>query len=127
MNRRQFILIGIAIFAILIVGCKAGTNTGGYASAPVASSDDVKEFNTAIQNFQYNPQTINVNFGDRVRINIKNDDGVGHGISLPVFGVNTGVGPGQTKTIEFVANQRGNPETFCSTDHGEKLLIQVAW
>jgi len=25
----------------------------------------------------------------------------------------------------FFTNQRGNPETFCSTDHGEKLLIEV--
>lgn len=126
MNRKYLLLILLSIFTILIVGCKAGSNTSGYAPAPAVSADGVKEFNTAIQNFQYNPQSINVNFGDRVRINIKNNDGVGHGISLPVFGVNTGVAPGQTKTIEFVANQRGNPETFCSTDHGEKLLIQVS-
>jgi len=124
--KNKFLLIGMALFVILIVGCKSGSNTSGYATAPAVSADGVKEFNTAIQNFQYNPQTINVNFGDRVRINIKNNDGVTHGISLPVFGVREFVSPGQVKTIQFVANQRGNPETFCSTDHGEKLLIQVA-
>ena len=125
MNRRYLLLILLSIFVVLIVGCKSGSNTSGYATAPVVSADGVKEFNTAIQNFQYSPQTINVNFGDRVRINIKNNDGVTHGISLPVFGVREFVSPGQIKTIQFVANQRGNPETFCSTDHGEKLLIQV--
>jgi len=120
---RKYLLVCLAIFVIFIAGCKGATNTGGYASAPSAN---IKEFDTAIQNFRYNPESINVNFGDTVRINIKNNDGVTHGISLPVFGVREFVSPGQTKTIQFVANQRGNPETFCSTDHGEKLLIQVA-
>ena len=122
MNRKYFLLTLMVFFAIFIVGCKTTSNTGGYAPT---SSAGVKEFNTAIQNFEYNPEAINVNFGDTVKINIKNNDGVTHGISLPVFGVREFVGPGQTKTIQFVANQLGNPETFCSTDHGEKLLIKV--
>jgi len=122
MNKKYYILILLSIFIIFVAGCKAASNTESYASAP---SGSVKEFNTVIQNYRYNPESINVNFGDRVKINIKNNDGIRHGISLPVFGVNTGVSPGQTTTIEFVANQRGNPETFCSTDHGEKLLIQI--
>ena len=123
MNRKYYLLILLSIFIIFVAGCKAASNTSGYAPA---SSAGVKEFNTAIQNFQYNPQSINVNFGDTVRVNIKNNDGVTHGISLPIFGVNEFVRPGQIKTIQFVANQRGNPETFCSTDHGEKLLIQIS-
>ena len=123
MKKSRFILMLLSILVIFLVGCRGTTNTNGYAST---SSAEVKEFNTAIQNFRYNPETINVNFGDRVKINIKNNDGVTHGISLPVFGVQEFVRPGQTTTIQFTANQRGNPETFCSTDHGEKLLIQIA-
>jgi len=122
MNGKYYLLILLSIFIIFVAGCKAASNTDGYA--PVSSAA-VKEFNTVIQNYRYNPESINVNFGDRVRINIKNNDGVTHGISLPVFGVQEFVRPGQTTTIQFVANQRGNPETFCSTDHGEKLLIQI--
>ena len=56
MNRR-YLLVFLSILAILVVGCKAATS--GYASSPSA---DIKEFNTAIQNFQYNPESINVNF-----------------------------------------------------------------
>jgi len=122
MKGKYFLLISLSIFVIFLVGCRGATNTSGYATT---SSAGVKEFNTAIQNFQYNPESINVNFGDRVKINIKNNDGVTHGISLPIFGVREFVRPGQTTTIQFVANQRGNPETFCSTDHGEKLLIRI--
>ena len=119
----KYLLVFLSILAILVVGCKAATNNGGYAPAP---SDNIKEFSTAIQNLRYNPEVINVNFGDTVRVNIKNNDGVTHGINLPVFGVREFVRPGQTTTIQFVANQRGNPETFCSSDHGEKLLIQIS-
>ena len=122
MNVKYYILVLLSIFIIFVAGCNVASNTGSVASTP---STDVKEFNTVIQNYRYNPESINVNFGDRVKINIKNNDGITHGISLPVFGVNTGVRPGQTTTIEFTANTRGNPETFCSTDHGEKLLINI--
>ena len=115
------IITTLFIGIILVVGC-----TQNIQGGTTSNLGEVKVFNTAIQNFQYNPESINVNFGEVVRINIKNNDGVTHGISLPVFGVREFVSPGQVKTIQFVANQRGNPETFCSTDHGEKLLIQVS-
>jgi len=123
MNEKYYLLVLLSIFFIFMAGCSPASKTSGYATAP---SSDIKVFNTAIQNFEYNPKAINVNFGDRVRVNIKNNDGVTHGISLPVFGVNEFVRPGQTTTIQFVANTRGNPETFCSTDHGEKLLIKIS-
>jgi len=90
-----------------------------------ATNNSVKEFDTQITGFSYSPETITVKLNDRVKINIKNNDSVTHGISLPVFGVQESVRPGQIKTIQFIANKTGNPETFCSTDHGEKLLINV--
>ena len=114
---KKIFSIGFLVLTLILVGCSK--------TAPGNNVGEVKVFNTVIQNFQYDPESINVNFGDTVRINIKNNDGVTHGISLPVFGVQEFVRPGQTTTIQFTANQRGNPETFCSTDHGEKLLIQI--
>jgi len=115
----------------VIVGVSGCTQNGssvpatGEVSKGVPQTSSLKEFNTQISGFSYSPEYVDVNFGDTVRINIKNNDGVTHGINLPVFGVREFVSPGQTKTIQFVANQRGNPETFCSSDHGEKLLIRV--
>ena len=115
-------LIGIALIAIILIGAffLLKPNTTGQTTY-----SDFKEFDTSIKNFQYSPENINVNLGDKVKINIKNNDKVTHGISLPVFGVSEFVSPGQTKTIQFIASQKGNPETFCSSDHGEKLLINV--
>jgi len=109
---RKIILLFI-LGIILISGCKS------------QETSEVKEFSTVISGYTYNPSSIKVNLGDTVRINIKNNDKVGHGISLPAFGVRESVSPGGMKTIQFIASQRGAPETFCSTDHGEKLLIEV--
>ena len=107
---------------VVIAGCKVDDYGSQAASA---SAGEVKEFNAVISGYSYDPPSIKVNLGDTVRIRIKNNDGVTHGISLPVFGVQEFVRPGETKTIQFVANKLGEPETFCSTDHGEKLLVEV--
>ena len=122
-------LLGILVIVVIAVaGCTAQQDKT-YSPVPEVQTQstvaDVKEFNAVISGFAYNPPSLRVNLGDTVRINIKNNDAVTHGISLPAFGVSEFVRPGQTTTIQFVANQRGEPETFCSTDHGEKLLIEI--
>jgi len=119
---RKYLRLTIFCFGLfLLIGCSQSTPQ----SANIKSTGDVKVFSTVISNYRYNPESVTVNLGDTVRINIKNNDNIQHGISLPAFGVQEFVRPGQTKTIQFLANQKGNPETFCSTDHGEKLLINI--
>lgn len=116
------------IMVIVVAGCTAQQDKT-YSSVPdvqtQSSVSGVKEFNAVISGYAYDPPSLQVNLGDTVRINIKNNDAVTHGISLPVFGVSEFVRPGQTTTIQFVADQLGEPETFCSSDHGEKLLIEI--
>ena len=128
----QRFTIGAVALVILAVVFMSGVFSRSGADAPLAGSlnvspqlTSVREFKTTIKNFAYSPKDIDVNLGDSVIVDITNRDQVTHGISLPVFGVRTSVAPGATRRIEFVANKTGNPETFCSTDHGEKLLINV--
>jgi len=112
----------LVLSVVFIAGCNGGYSNQATGAVAVG---EVKEFSTVIRGYNYDPSTINVNYGDTVIINIKNDDRVGHGISLPTFGVRESVGPGQTKRIQFIASPRESASTFCSTDHGEKLLIKV--
>lgn len=114
---RKIILLVLGI--ILIAGCQ------GYKSQDFVSSGEVKEFDVTISGYSYSPPSVKVNFGDTVMINIKNNDAVTHGITLQAFGVREFVKPGETKTIQFVANKRDNQRTFCSDAHGEELLIEV--
>jgi len=129
-NFKKIALLVVVIIAVIGIGYVGTVNyTGEVTNNPGQPSQtqqsNFKEFNVEIRNYQYYPESINVDFGDAVKINVKNSDYVTHGINLPVFGVNSFVKPGSTQTVQFTADQRGNPETFCSTDHGEKLLINI--
>lgn len=115
MRKIEFLLLMLLVF---VVSCKS-------YSYETPSSKEIKEFSVIISNYNYNPSSIVVDYGDKVIVNIKNNDAVTHGISLQEFGVREFVKPGETKTIQFIASQRGQPATFCSTDHGEKLSIKV--
>ena len=130
-SEQRFTIGAVALVILAVVfmsGAFSRSETGASladsrGSSPKAAS--VREFTTTIKNFASSPKNIDVNLGDSVIVDITNRDQVTHGISLPVFGVNTSVAPGATRRITFVADKTGNPETFCSTDHGEKLLINV--
>ena len=116
--KRKIMFFGFFIISLVfVVGC---SNTGKSVSG-----DAVKEFDTVISNFKYSPESITVNEGDIVRINIKNNDRIRHGIFIDSFGINDFVNPGSVKTIQFTAVRKINTNTFCSTDHGEKLYINV--
>lgn len=128
------IIIGI-IAVVVGGGLWLGSTLGSTSTvssvysriSPTTSSSNapVKEFNRTISNFAYQPPSVDVDLGDRVVITITNTDDVTHGINLPAFGIAEFVQPGQDKRIEFVADKAGSPELFCSSDHGEKLLINV--
>lgn len=73
----------------------------------------VKEFTIVAKQYTFEPNTITVNKGDRVRLHVKSVD-VTHGISIPDFGVNAIIRIEAPKTIEFVASKAGIYGMFCS-------------
>jgi len=118
----------IAIIAVALIGGAVLLGGSGGEQSSVSESRDAEEdsvYEFTISGFTYEPESIDVNLGDTVTLKITNRDRVTHGINLPVFGVQEFVRPGQTKTVTFVADKTGDPELFCSSDHGEKLLINV--
>ncbi len=85
---------------------KQTTQTEGTGNA-------VKEFKITAKQFQFEPSTIEVNKGDRVRLIVTSID-VPHGIAIPEYGINERLDPGQPKTIEFTAEKEGSFTAFCS-------------
>ena len=73
----------------------------------------VKEFKITAKQFQFNPATIEVNKGDKVRLIVTSVD-VPHGISIPEYGINERLDPGKPVTIEFTADKQGTFTAFCS-------------
>jgi len=67
---------------------------------------------TAVQ-FSFNPSTVTVNQGDNVELRITSID-VTHGISIPAFGINATLPPGETVTVQFFAESAGTYPFSCS-------------
>lgn len=84
-------------------------------------SNNVKEFDMIAKQFSFEPSTITVNKGDKVKINVRSTD-VEHGISIPEFGVNKKLPSGEERTIEFTADQEGEfsfiCSVYCGSGHG---------
>ncbi len=81
----------------------------------------VKEFTMTAKQWEFSPETITVDKGDTVRLNVTSVD-VEHGIAIPDFNVSENLRPGRTVVIEFVADKVGQFSFFCNVycgvDHG---------
>lgn len=123
----KYLLIVTFVIVALIAGMVLLGRSSGERSSLNSSQGVVKDsvYELTISGFSYQPESIDVDLGDTVTLKITNRDRVTHGINLPVFGVQEFVRPGQTQTVVFIADQKGDPELFCSSDHGEKLLVNV--
>jgi len=113
--RMRVLLLALAF---VLVSCSP---TGGDKTT--TASPATQEFSVTVANFQYTPSQIDVERGDRVVLSITNQDNTRHAINLPAFGIQTSVGPGQTQTVEFIANQQVPKQPLCG--HGETLFINV--
>ncbi len=71
------------------------------------------EVEMVARQFSFEPNTIRVKRGDKVRLKIKSVDVV-HGLALPDFGVNEVLEPGKEVTVEFVATEKGTFPFICS-------------
>ena len=124
---------GVLIFVIsllFLTSCGkdnvADENSGLEIDVPAADTFDgngeVKEIEITAKNWEFDPGVITVNKGDKVRLRVKSLD-VAHGISIPDFGVNLKVNPGEEATAEFVADKTGEFDfrcnVYCGEGHGE--------
>ena len=76
----------------------------------------VEVFMTAVRS-HYTPEHVEVRKGDRVIwhiTNIERAKDATHGFALPYYNVNLSLEPGETQTIEFVADKAGVFPFYCS-------------
>lgn len=91
------------------------------ASAPAAAQDQtpVKTFTVVAKRFSFEPSTIEVTQGDRVKLVVSSADGV-HGLGIRKFKVNKLVPRGgATVSIEFTADEAGTFPIVCSEACGD--------
>lgn len=109
-------ILPVLIVGILLVsGCvQQGGQTPDTGTTPTG---ETKEFEIIAKQFEFVPNTITVNKGDMVELHIESID-VTHGFSLPDFGVNEVLAPGNDVHVEFLADKTGTFTFSCSVPCG---------
>jgi len=78
------------------------------------------------EDFRFNPDVIQVNEGDFVRINFSNPDIVPHLIELPAFGQHIALIPDGEFSLQFLADKSGTFPFVCSVPgHEEAGMVGV--
>ncbi len=133
-TRTLLVFAGIAVAGMALLSeALAYVNVGmdpvtAYAPVPSAAGPDasgagqppeVKTFEVLARRFAFEPATIEVTEGDRVRLVVTSADGV-HGVGIRKFKVNTLVPRGpKSVTIEFTATEAGTFPIVCSEACGD--------
>ena len=119
------LFIVIIVATVLISGCigqqgqpSATTTTlSEQGLSGVETTGDVREFEITAKNWEFVPNTIEVNLGDKVELHIESVD-VTHGFRLSEFGINERLEPHQDVHVEFIADKRGTFYFSCSVPCG---------
>ncbi len=124
--KARILLIMTALLLLVIAGCtksaeiktttttqNAITETVSGASENKQLSQEVKEFKLIAKQFEFLPDSIEVNKGDKVRLLITSID-VEHGISIPEYDIIEKLPKNKEVQIDFVADKQGTFRFFCS-------------
>ena len=99
-----FLIFGLLFFSACSKPNQNNTTNG---------NGEVKEFKMTAKQFDFSPDTIEVNKDDKVRLIVTSID-VPHGISIPEYGINERLDPGKPVKIEFTADKQGTFTAYCS-------------
>jgi cytochrome c oxidase subunit II len=107
-------LLQIVTVALLIAPQDAGYSAATGARGWQHGTGEVREFSVVARRFEFVPDRLEVDEGDRVRITVHTEDGT-HGLEIRQFDVREKITRrGGPVTIEFDATEAGTFEIRCS-------------
>lgn len=83
-----------------------------------ALSGDVRVIEVKAHKFAFDPATVVVKQGEKVRLRVTSED-VMHGIAIADYGIDQKLPPNETQTIEFTADKPGKHHFHCSVYCGD--------
>lgn len=124
---KNILLIFLILALFILAGCQSKTQqetistTLPQVNVVNTGNDDTNyqltgktvEIDMTAKKFEFDPSTITVNKGDKVKIKLTSTD-VNHGIAIPEYGISQKVDVGKTETIEFIADKSGEFTFFCN-------------
>ena len=100
----------------------AATDSGMAATGSSQPSGATKEFTVTGSGFKFDPATLTVNKGDKVKITFVNSAGTHDWVLDGYTNVKTKViQGGQQETIEFTADKAGTFEYYCSVGNHRQM------
>lgn len=116
----KYALVGIILVAIIGVGIGYRVFLLPQTSVPITTGK-VREITITSQKdkWNFNPEIIEAQRGDKIILTIINEDNYDHGIAIDAFGVSQRMPADSTIKIEFVVTQEGNFPFYCSVPCGE--------
>ena len=113
-----------AALADVTVPDKGASSTSANVAVPVVQGPgdpsgnvSYRSFNIAIQNNAYTPNTVIVNQGDTVNLELTAVDAA-YGFTQPDYGFNAAIPKGKTQTIQFQTLNTGNFTFYCASCGG---------
>ena len=121
-------LFGLGIFiVVVVVGFMFFGGDKAQITGNVIGDGGIVEVTTTLRGFQYNPDTITLEEGSKVRLTVHNKDNVLHAFNLKQFGIVGSIQPRSTKTVEFIATKTNGQAVYtCSQEHGETLTFIIS-
>jgi cytochrome c oxidase subunit 2 len=99
---------------IALVLTVSATAAGVWAGQVKSDVDEIKTIDVIASQFKFEPATISVVEGDRVRLRLRSADRT-HGIGIKAFRVKALIPKvGEVVTVEFVADRPGTFDISCS-------------
>lgn len=103
-----------SVIVLLLAICTTADGAWAPRVTGGATVEDVKTIDVIASRFTFEPATITVARGDRVRLRLHSTDR-SHGIAIRAFRVKAVIPKmGETVTVEFVADQAGTFDFTCS-------------
>ncbi len=116
----KYIYLGIGLLVLLGAGFLY-TNFLAPEGSRGISTGVIREFTLTAEKdaWKFEPDVIEVNQGDTVKLTVVNEDEYDHGLAIDVFGISQRIAAKSTTIIEFVATQPGEFPYYCSVPCGE--------
>jgi cytochrome c oxidase subunit 2 len=96
---------------------QTGAETEPASTDNKESSDVFKEFSIEAKQFEFNPNTVTVNKGDKVKLTLTSID-VTHGFAIDEYGISIRLMPQQPEVVEFTADKTGEFVFYCNVPCG---------
>lgn len=110
----KYVIIGGVLVGIIVIGVLFKTFIGS-SDAPIETGV-VREITVISKRLEwrFEPEVIEVDQGDRVKMTVINEDNFDHGVAIDALGVSQRLPANGTINIEFVATKSGEFPFYCS-------------